>query len=179
MEKYLNDPASETPKPGDACFENSSYRIIATPQGALEAAARIARDAGIAPLILGSAIEGEAREVGIVHAGIARQCADWGQPLEIPCVLISGGETTVTVRGKGRGGRNAEFLLSLGLAAGRNGVWAFAGDTDGIDGSEDNAGAILQPGFWERSREAGLDPRESLANNDAYGFFSAIDRDFS
>jgi len=175
VQKYLNDSASETPKPGDVYFENSLYRIIATPQGALEAAARIARDAGVAPLILGNAIEGEAREVGIVHAGIARQCGDWGQPLEIPCVLISGGETTVTMRGTGRGGRNAEFLLSLGLAAaGRNGIWAFAGDTDGIDGSEDNAGAILYPDFWERSCEAGLDPYARLEDNDAYGLFSAI-----
>jgi glycerate 2-kinase len=175
VEKYLNDPTSETPKPGDVCFENSSYQIIATPQGALEAAALVARGAGIAPLILGSAIEGEAREVGIVHAGIARQCREWGQPVATPCVLISGGETTVTMRGNGRGGRNAEFLLSLGVAAGeRNGIWAFAGDTDGIDGSEDNAGAILPPDFWERSRAAGLDPRVSLADNDAYGVFSAI-----
>jgi len=175
VDKYLNDPASETPKPGDACFDNSAYHVIATPQGALQAAARTARKAGITPLILGSAIEGEAREVGIVHAGIARQCGEWGQPLEIPCVLISGGETTVTMRGKGRGGRNAEFLLSLGLAAaGRNGIWGFAGDTDGIDGSGDNAGAILQPDFWERAGKAGLDPRASLADNDAYGLFSAI-----
>jgi glycerate 2-kinase len=175
IEKYLNDPASETPKSGDTCFDNSAYQIIARPQCALEAAAQVARNAGVAPLILGSAIEGEAREVGIVHAGIARQCGDWGQPLEIPCVLISGGETTVTIRGKGRGGRNAEFLLSLGLAAeGRNGIWAFAGDTDGVDGSEDNAGAILQPDFWERSRKAGFDPRASLAENDAYSLFSAI-----
>jgi glycerate 2-kinase len=173
--KYLNDPTSETPKPGDVCFGSSSYRIIATLQVALEAAARIARDAGIAPLILGSSIEGEAREVGIVHAGIARQCCDWGQPLDIPCVLLSGGETTVTMRGKGRGGPNAEFVLSLGLAsAGRNGIWALAGDTDGIDGSEDNAGVILQPDFWERLGRAGLDPRASLADNDAYGLFSAI-----
>jgi hydroxypyruvate reductase len=175
VERYLNDPASETPKPGDPRLRHSSVRIIATPQGALEAAARIARDAGIPPLILGSAIEGEAREVGIVHAGIARQCGEWGQPLEIPCVLISGGETTVTMRGKGRGGRNAEFLLSLGLSsAGRNGIWALAADTDGIDGSESNAGAILRPDFYERSREAGIDPKARLAANDAYTVFSAL-----
>ncbi|WP_078864175.1 glycerate kinase [Streptomyces sp. AcH 505] len=174
IRRHLEGKTSETPKPGDACFENSSYRIIATPQSSLEAAARIARDAGVAALILGSAIEGEAREVGIVHAGIARQCSDWGQPLEIPCVLISGGETTVTVRGKGRGGRNAEFLLSLAVRA-RGGVWAFAGDTDGIDGSEDNAGAILQPDFWDRCHERGLNPHASLDDNDAYSLFSAID----
>jgi glycerate 2-kinase len=176
VQNYLDGPLSETPKPDDLRFENSSYRIIATPQRALEAAARVARNAGIEPLVLGNAIEGEAREVGIVHAGIARQCGDWGQPLEIPCVLISGGETTVTVRGSGRGGRNAELLLSLGIAAqGRNGVWALAGDTDGLDGSEDNAGAILRPDFWDRCRKAGIDPRTSLAENDAYNLFSAID----
>jgi Domain of unknown function (DUF4147) len=101
---HLNDRASETPKPGDPRFSNVTSRLVATPQKSLEAAASVARDAGIPSVILGNAIEGEARDVGIVHAGIARQCGDWGQPLEIPCVLISGGETTVTVRGNGRGG---------------------------------------------------------------------------
>ncbi len=173
---HLNDEVSETPKPGDLRFANVANRLVATPQKCLEAAARIARDAGLSCVILGNAIEGEARDVGIVHAAIARQCGDWGQPLEIPCVLISGGETTVTVRGRGRGGRNAEFLLSLGIAAdGRNGIWALAADTDGIDGSEDNAGAILTPDTLRRARASGIDAKARLADNDAFSVFAALD----
>lgn len=173
--RHLDEPCSETPKPGDPRLANVSNVLVATPQVSIEAAARVARAAGLAPMILGSAIEGEARDVGIVHAGIARQCGDWGQPLEIPCVLISGGETTVTVRGNGRGGRNAEFLLSLGIAAdGRHGIWAFAGDTDGIDGSEDNAGAILTPDTLKRAQEAGIDVGARLAANDAYSVFALL-----
>src|SRR6266403_2182757 len=172
----LRDEASETPKPGDPRFANVAYRLVATPQKSLEAAAKMARDAGLSCVILGDAIEGEARDVGIVHAGIARQCGDWGQPREIPCLLISGGETTVTVRGSGRGGRNAEFLLSLGIAAdGRNGIWALAADTDGIDGSEDNAGAILTPDTLRRARASGIDAKASLGDNDAYSVFAALD----
>jgi hydroxypyruvate reductase len=172
----LKNPSAETPKPGDPCFARVSHVLVATPQQSLEAAARLARDAGLSSAILGNAIEGEARDVGVVHAGIARQCGDWGQPLEIPCVLISGGETTVTVRGNGRGGRNAEFLLSLGIAAnGKNGIWALAADTDGIDGSEDNAGAILTPDTLRRACEFGIDVKARLADNDAYGVFAALD----
>jgi len=172
---HLNDEASETPKPGDLRFSNVTNSLVATPQKSLEAAARVARDAGLPSVILGNAIEGEARDVGIVHAGIARQCGDWGQPLEIPCVLISGGETTVTVRGNGRGGRNAEFLLSLGIAAdGRNGIWALAADTDGIDGSENNAGAILTPDMLDRAKRTGIDVKTRLADNDAYSVFAAL-----
>ena len=172
---HLNDEISETPKPGDPRFANVTSSLVATPQNSLEAAARVARDAGLPCVILGNAIEGESREVGIVHAGIARQCGDWGQPLEIPCVLISGGETTVTVRGNGRGGRNAEFLLSLGIAIdGRNGIWALAADTDGIDGSEDNAGAILTPDMLQRARFADIDVKTRLADNDAYSVFAAL-----
>jgi len=172
---HLNDEVSETPKPGDPRFANVTNSLVATPQKSLEAAARVARDAGLPSVILGNAIEGESREVGIVHAGIARQCGDWGQPLEIPCVLISGGETTVTVRGNGRGGRNAEFLLSLGIATdGRNGIWALAADTDGIDGSEDNAGAILTPDMLQRARFADIDVKTRLADNDAYSVFAAL-----
>jgi glycerate 2-kinase len=174
--RYLNDDASETPKPGDSCFANVTNVLIATPQKSLAAAARVARDAGFRAMILGNAIEGEARDVGIVHAGIARQCGDWGQPLEIPCALLSGGETTVSVHGQGRGGRNAEFLLSLGIAVdGRNGVFALAADTDGIDGSEDNAGALITPDTLARARGAGLDVKAHLANNDAYSLFAALD----
>jgi hydroxypyruvate reductase len=173
---HLNDEASETPKPGDPRFANVTSRLVATPQKSLEAAARVARDAGLASLILGNAIEGEARDVGLVHAGIARQCSDWGQPLEIPCALISGGETTVTVRGKGRGGRNAEFLLGLGIATDcRNGIWALAADTDGIDGSENNAGAILTPDTLDRAKLADIDVKSRLADNDAYTLFAALD----
>jgi glycerate 2-kinase len=173
---HLNDPVSETPKPGDRRFANVTNNLVATPQKSLEAAARIARDAGLPSVILGNAIEGEARDVGIVHAGIARQCGDWGQPLEIPCALISGGETTVTMRGKGRGGRNAEFLLSLGIAAeSRNGIWALAADTDGIDGSEDNAGATLTPDMLQRAKFADIDVKLRLADNDAYSVFAALD----
>jgi glycerate 2-kinase len=172
---HLNDEVSETPKPGDPRFANVTNSLVATPQKSLEAAARVARDAGLLSVILGNAIEGEARDVGIVHAGIARQCGDWGQPLEIPCALISGGETTVTVRGNGRGGRNAEFLLSLGIATdGRNGIWALAADTDGIDGSEDNAGAILTPDTLQRAKFAGIDVKTRLADNDAYSIFAAL-----
>jgi glycerate 2-kinase len=172
---HLDNVVSETPKPGDPRLANVVNIVVATPQKSLEAAAKVARDAGLAAMILGNAIEGEAREVGVVHAGIARQCGDWGQPLEIPCVLISGGETTVTVHGNGRGGRNAEFLLSLGIAAdGRNGIWALAADTDGIDGSENNAGAVLTPDTLRRAKHGGIDVNMRLADNDAYSVFAAL-----
>jgi glycerate 2-kinase len=173
--KHLADPANETPKPGDARLAGVSNILIATPQSALEAGARIAERAGFTPLILGNAIEGEARECGIVHAGIALQAAGYGQPAKPPCAIISGGETTVTVRGKGRGGRNAEFLLSLAVAlGGRAGISALAADTDGIDGSEDNAGAIIGPDTLARAAAAGLDVKARLADNDAYSAFSAL-----
>jgi hydroxypyruvate reductase len=173
--KHLDSAVSETPKPGDPRLAKVVNILIATPQKSLEAAAKVARDAGLTVMILGNAIQGEARDVGIVHAGIARQCGDWGQPLEISCVLISGGETTVTVRGNGRGGRNAEFLLSLGIAAeGRNGIWALAADTDGIDGSETNAGAILTPDMLRRAKRTGIDVKARLADNDAYTVFAAL-----
>jgi hydroxypyruvate reductase len=173
--KQLSNPAAETPKPGDPRFANVANILIATPQGSLEAAAKIAREAGFAPLILGNAIEGEARECGIVHAGIALQAAGFGQPAEPPCAIISGGETTVTVRGKGRGGRNAEFLLSLAIAlGGRADISALAADTDGIDGSEDNAGAIIGPDTLGRAASAGVDVVRRLADNDAYTVFSGL-----
>ncbi|RFB80917.1 glycerate kinase type-2 family protein [Methylovirgula sp. 4M-Z18] len=172
---HLNDPRSETPKPGDPRLAHVVNKLIATPQMALEAAADVARKHGVTPLILGNAIEGEAREVAIVHAGIARQCFEHDQPAAAPCVLISGGETTVTVRGKGRGGRNAEFLLALAVALnGHAGIAAIAGDTDGIDGSEDNAGAIIAPDTIARAAQAGLDLKQVLANNDAYSAFATL-----
>ena len=173
--EHLRNRAAETPKPGDPRFAEVTNIVVATPQDALEAAAGVARAAGFRPLILGNAIEGEARDAGLVHAGIAKQVARHGQPAEPPCVLISGGETTVTVRGDGRGGRNAEFLLSLAVALdGRAGIAAIAADTDGIDGSEDNAGAVLLPDTLARAAGAGLDAKAHLARNDAYPLFAKL-----
>jgi glycerate 2-kinase len=171
----LDDPARETPKPGDARLRDSEAVVIATAQEALDAAAAAAVAAGYAPLILSNSIEGEAREVAIVHAGIARQVVLYGQPLPRPCVILSGGETGVTVRGAGRGGRNAEFLLALAVALqGLPNVHAIACDTDGIDGTEDNAGALLDPASLQRAAQLGLDAGALLANNDGYSFFEAL-----
>jgi hydroxypyruvate reductase len=176
VKAHLERAAEETPKRGDPRLAAAETVIIARPQASLEAAAEVARRAGVAPLILGDALEGEAREVGRVLAGIALQCRRHGQPLPASCVLLSGGETTVTVRGKGgRGGRNTELLLGLAVQLhGEPGIWALAADTDGIDGSEDNAGAIVTPDSLERARNLGLKPAELLAGNDAWGFFSAL-----
>ncbi|HJV53875.1 MAG TPA: glycerate kinase [Noviherbaspirillum sp.] len=175
MEQYLASGAGETPKPGDPRFARNEHHVIATAQQALEAAASTARAAEITPYILSDEIEGEARDVGMVHAALARQVALRNQPFQRPCVLISGGETTVTVRGNGRGGRNAEFLLSLATSLhGLEGVHAIACDTDGIDGSEDNAGAIYTPDSVERAEKLGVRARAMLDNNDGYGFFSAL-----
>lgn len=171
----LGDPACETPKPGDERLVRAETRMIATPMMSLRAAAEVARAAGFRPLILGDALEGEARHVGMVHAGLARSVLGHGEPVAGPAVLLSGGECTVTVRGEGgRGGRNAEFLLGCGLGlAGLDRVAAIAGDTDGIDGSESNAGALLFPDTLERIRAAGHDPASLLQANDAYGAFDA------
>jgi glycerate 2-kinase len=172
---HLERAEEETPKPGDPRLAQTTNLVIATPQRSLEAAAEVARDAGLAPLILGDAIEGEAREVAKVMAGIALQAARHGQPAARPCVLLSGGETTVTVRGRGRGGRNAEFLLALAVALnGHPGIHAIAGDTDGIDGSEDNAGAVVTPDTLARARALSLDAKAMLADNDGSGLFSAL-----
>ncbi len=172
---HLEAAAEETPKPGDPRLANTELRMIATPQMSLEAAARVARRAGVKPLILGDAIEGEAREVARVHAGITRQVLRHGQPVKAPCVLLSGGETTVTVHGHGRGGRNVEFLLALTVALeGAPDVWALAGDTDGIDGTEDNAGAVVTPDALSRAAAAGMDAKAMLADNDGYSFFSGL-----
>ncbi len=172
----LRDVSYETPKPGDGAFKNTEHFIIATPQASLEAAAVVARRRGITPLILGNAIEGEACEVARVMAGIALQCAAHGQPATPPCVLISGGETTVTVRGRGRGGRNAEFLLALGVALnGHPAIHALACDTDGIDGTEDNAGALLAPDSLRRAAGLGISARDRLSDNNGYGFFASLD----
>ena len=172
---HLRAAQDETPKPGDPRLQTARLQMIATPQMSLEAAASVARAAGILPVILGDAIEGEAREVALVHAGIARQVKRHGQPAQPPCVLLSGGETTVTVRGKGRGGRNAEFLLALAVAlAGEPGMHALAGDTDGVDGTEDNAGAIITPDSLTRAHARQLDAKKMLADNDGYRFFAGL-----
>jgi len=171
----LESGEGETLKPGDARLPPIETRFIATPQMALEAAANVARETGLTPYILGDAIEGEARDVAKTMAGIALQVARRGQPVAAPCVLISGGETTVTVRGQGRGGRNVEFLLSLGIALnGEPGIHALAGDTDGVDGQEEIAGAVLAPDTLSRSWAQGLRPRERLDDNDGHGFFEAL-----
>ncbi len=175
VKRHLADALEETPKPGDKRLRGGEVHVIAAPQASLMAAAKVARRAGVTPVILGDAIEGEARHVAIVHAGIARQVRRHGQPGKAPCVLLSGGETTVTVKGKGRGGRNAEFLLALAVALdGDAGIWGLAGDTDGIDGTEDNAGAVLTPDSLTRARKLGLSARAMLENNDGYGFFAAL-----
>ena len=172
---HLRAAREETPKPGDPRLAGTELHMTATPQMSLEAAAEVARKAGVAPVILGDAIEGESREVALVHAGIARQVKRHGQPAKVPCVLLSGGETTVTVRGHGRGGRNAEFLLALAVALnGEAGISALAGDTDGVDGTEDNAGAILTPDSLTRAAARNLDAKALLADNDGYRFFSGL-----
>jgi hydroxypyruvate reductase len=174
-----DDPATiasgpTVPAPGEPAFPFCATRVVATALDALHAAAETARAAGVVPLVLGDRIEGEAREVAKALAGIALSCKVHGLPAQPPCVLLSGGETTVTVRGKGRGGRNAEFLLALALALkSAPGIHAIACDTDGIDGSEDNAGALIGPETLRRGGE--MDARARLMDNDAHGFFSALD----
>ncbi|MDM0018312.1 glycerate kinase type-2 family protein [Variovorax saccharolyticus] len=177
----LESGALETPKPGDPVFEGHVTQVIAAPQQSLEAAAAAARAAGIPAHILSDEIEGESREVGKVHGALARAVALRGAPFARPCVILSGGETTVTIRprqpgqAKGRGGRAGEFCLGLaGALAGREGVWALAADTDGIDGVEDNAGAIVTPDTLRRAEAAGAKLADHLDRNDAYGYFDAI-----
>ena len=172
---FLRDGRDESIKPGDARLARASHRIIASARASLDAAAEVARAQGVTPLILGDNIEGEAREVGRAQAGIARQVVSQGRPVARPCVLLSGGETTVTVRHAGRGGRNGEFLLGAMIElGGMTGVHALAADTDGIDGTEDNAGALVGPDSLARAAALGLDPRASLAANDSYGLFAAL-----
>ena len=171
----LESGKGETVKPGDPRLARPDIRMIATPQMALDAAAARAVEAGLAAHILGDAIEGEARDVGTVMAGIARQVARRGQPVRPPCVLLSGGETTVTLRGDGRGGRNVEFLLGLAAALdGEPGVHALAADTDGVDGAEEIAGAYLAPDTIRRAEAGGRSLADSLARNDGHGFFGAL-----
>jgi len=171
----LESGEGESVKSGDLRLARADVRMIATPQIALEAAAAVARAAGIAAYILGDALEGEARDVGKVLAAVAHQVVKHGQPFAAPCVLLSGGETTVTVRGTGRGGRNVECLLAMGIALDSLArVHALAGDTDGVDGQEEIAGALLTPDTLARAWTLGLKPRDMLANNDGHGFFAAL-----
>jgi len=178
----LEQGALETPKPGDAVFAGQAVHMIATPQQSLEAAAAAARAAGLDAHILSDEMEGESREVGKVHAALARAVAQRGQPFRRPCVILSGGETTVTVRKqpegtpRGRGGRAGEFCLGLAQALqGQPDVWALAADTDGIDGMEENAGAVVAPETLARAAAMGMKVEPCLARNDAYGFFRALD----
>ena len=171
----------ETPKPGDARFEGHEVHLIATPQQSLEAAAAAAREAGIAVHVLSDEMEGESREVGKVHAALACAVAKRGEPFAKPCVILSGGETTVTIRprqtgaAQGRGGRAGEFCLGLAQALqGQEKVWALAADTDGIDGIEDNAGARVSPCTLKRAAEKNMRISDYLDRNDAYGYFEAL-----
>jgi len=173
--QLLEGGAGETVKPDDARLNKSSVRMITAPQIALQAAAQMAQAAGFTPYILGDSLEGEARDVAKVLGGMARQVVLHGQPFKTPCVLLSGGETTVTLKGQGRGGRNVEFLLALGVAmAGTPGVYAIAGDTDGVDGLEEIAGAVLTPDTLERAWALGMNPRSFLDNNDAHTIFQTL-----
>ncbi len=177
----LQTGALETPKPGHATFTGHAVHLIATPQQSLQAAADAARAAGLAAYILSDEIEGESREVGKVHAALARAVAQKGQPFQTPCVILSGGETTVTIRKqmpgtpKGRGGRAGEFCMGLALGLqGQPGVYALAADTDGIDGVEDNAGAYVDPDTTVRALAQGMKLADYLDRNDAYGYFKPL-----
>jgi len=175
-QQLLESGTGETIKPGDAQLARSRTALITTPQMALEAAAQVARAVGITPYILGDSLEGEARDVAKALAGITRQVVQHGQPFERPCVLLSGGETTVTLRNSsGRGGRNVEFLLALASAlADTPGVYALAGDTDGVDGVEEIAGAVFTPDTLARAWAQGMNPRQFLDANDAHTFFQRL-----
>ena len=173
---WLSGGKAETPKPGDRVFEGNENITIARPLGSLEAAAKKARELGFEPFILGDAIEGEAREIAQIHADIARTICAGDESTKPPAVLLSGGELTVTInKDGGRGGPNTEYLLALALALdGADKIYAMACDTDGIDGSEDNAGGLMSPNSLSKARELGMDAKELLLNNDAYTFFHGL-----
>ena len=180
IERHLANGAKgsvpETPKPGDAIFTRVENRVIATAHRSLMTAAAFFQGRGVTPMVLGDSVTGESSEVAKVYGALARQIREHSHPFKRPVALISGGETTVTLRGKGRGGRCTEFLLSLAVDLdGLPETWAIACDTDGIDGSEDNAGAVLAPEALARARALGLSAKALLANNDGYGFFAAVD----
>jgi hydroxypyruvate reductase len=171
----LEQGAWESIKPGDPRLARAEFRIVAAPQSSLEAAARLAAEQGVHPVILSDRLEGEARDAGRAMADLARRVLETDQPCRPPCLLLSGGETTVTVRGNGRGGRNVEFLLAFGSGLGeRAGVWALAADTDGVDGTEPIAGAIWRPDTLDRAASIGMTPQRYLEDNDAHSFFAAL-----
>lgn len=183
--KALESGALETPKPTDPVFARNTVQLIATPRHSLEAAASVARTLSLNAYVLSDEMEGESREVGKVHAALARTIARHGvspgQPFATPCVILSGGETTVTVRprrdgaAKGRGGRAGEFCMGMAQALqGQAGVWALAADTDGIDGVQDNAGATVSPDTLARAQAAGVSLADCLDRNDAVGFFGPL-----
>ncbi|MDV7339142.1 glycerate kinase [Terasakiella sp. A23] len=180
LERYriegYSDHLSESIKPDDSCWAKTDYKLIATPQISLQAVADMAKAKGIPAMILSDRIEGEAREVAKVHAAIVRQIQDWGQPIQPPCLLLSGGEVTVTIKNPdGRGGPNGEFVLSLmDQLRDVDNVYALAADTDGIDGSEDNAGAWFDPTSITRMKERGLNLHAALDDNLSYDFFEAM-----
>jgi hydroxypyruvate reductase len=177
---HLEDPATESPSPDDERFSKHEVHVIASAARSLEAAALVGREHGLNTYILSDAIEGEARDVAKVHGAIARQVLAKNQPFLKPALILSGGETTVTVRAKGKGGRNSEFLLALALEIdGHEGIHAFAADTDGIDGTEKNAGAFADASSARRMRQAGLNPASLLHGNDAWTGFNAIDSLFA
>jgi len=170
--RFLEAAAGETPKPGDPAFAGAIETMVARPKASLEAAADAARAVGVTPVILGDALEGESRAVAAEHAALAERIQEGGGPAPAPAVLLSGGETTVTLRGTGDGGPNTEYAMALALALdGRDGIWGLAVDTDGTDGSRDNAGGFVSPGTLERARTLGMNPESLLDNNDSYGFF--------
>jgi glycerate 2-kinase len=173
--RFLESPESETPKPGDARLSRVENRMIATPAQSLAAARHLARQAGYTVLDLGDRVEGEARDVARDQAQVALAIAAGRHEIHAPAVVLSGGETTVTMAGQGRGGRNGEYGLALALGLdGHRRIWAMAGDTDGVDGSEDNAGVLVAPDTLARARAAGIDAAGRLADNDAYGFFATL-----
>ncbi|WP_224983601.1 glycerate kinase type-2 family protein [Geomonas agri] len=175
LRECLESGRGESVPPDDPRLVHAQFRLIATPQAALEAAAQVAQRNGVAAHILSDRMEGESREVGKVLAALALQVARRGQPFAAPCVLLSGGETTVTVRGGGRGGPNVEFLLALALALqGEKGIYAVAGDTDGVDGQAEIAGGFVSPELLLRAWGMGINPRQSLDDNDGHGFFAAL-----
>ena len=177
VRSHLESEACESVKPGDPRLARAETVMVATPQASLEAAAEVARAAGVTPLILGDSLEGEARDVAKVMAGIAKQVVRHGQPLPRPCVLLSGGETTVTVKGDGEGGRNVEFLLALAVAlGGEKGVSGLSADTDGVDGAAEVAGAWITDATLAKAEALGVDAKASLARNDGHGFFRALDQ---
>lgn len=174
IKTHLAKESSRAPDPLDDRFARNSVTVVASAGISLDAAAAVGRDAGYSVSTLSDAIEGEARDIGLMHAALAKQVADKNAPFKKPSILLSGGETTVTLRGKGRGGRNTEFLLSFAQAIeGTHGISALAADTDGIDGSEDNAGAFADGQSVLRIRAGGVDPRAALSGNDAWGAFDA------